>query len=165
MISNQLLVQDFNIGETTEVFEYNGKMYIALLEYGLKQDMRAFLYIYEGNTIPEQKRNYAYHAWISTLATDSVGQQGSTSLYISHTVEPDLSLRELLLTTMLRIFMTRPKNSSVASFSIGSPKQIITLDWLNKYQLNWVNDNIIMTSKWWSICPEETPLSKLLTLV
>ncbi|MBC7472322.1 MAG: hypothetical protein H7196_03640 [candidate division SR1 bacterium] len=165
MNSNDFLVQDFKIGETTQVFEYNGKTYIALLEYDPKQDMRAFLYIYEGNTIPEQKSNYAFHAWISALAADYSGRENSTSWCISHVVEIDKTLRPLFLDTMLRSFMTRPKKSSIASFSVGSPKWIITINWLNKYRLNWVNDNVIITSRHWSICPEETPLSKLLNLV
>lgn len=165
MSSNQLLVQDFNIGVTSEVFQYNGKTYIALLEYDPKQDMRAFLYIYEGSAIPSQKRDYVYHAWISTQGADFSGRESSTSWYISHAVEPDESLRPLFLDTMLRSFMRLPQNSSIASFSVGSPKQIITTDWLNKYRINWVNRNTIITSKHWSICPDETPLNKLLTLV
>jgi hypothetical protein len=164
MKSNQLLDQDFQYGETSYTFEYYGKTYTALLEYYPKQDQRAFLWIYEGASQAYMKKDYVYHAWISALAADFSGQANSTSWYISHVVEPDESLRSLFLDTMLRIFLTKPKNSSIASFSVGSPKQIITNEWLNKYRLGWVNRNIITTNSR-SICPEETPLSRLLTLV
>jgi hypothetical protein len=164
MSSNQLLVQDFQIGETTDTFEYNGKRYTALLEYDPKRDQRAFLWIFEGTSPAHLKQDHVYHAWISALGANYTGRANSTSWYISHAVEPDKSLRSLFLNAMLRNFMMRPKNSSIDSFTVGSPKQIISPDWLHKYGVGWVNSNVITTNSL-SVCPDETPLSKLLTLV
>jgi hypothetical protein len=48
MSSNQLLVQDFMTGKTTDIFKYNEKTYTGLLEYDPEQDERAFLWIFEG---------------------------------------------------------------------------------------------------------------------
>jgi hypothetical protein len=164
MNSVQLLIQDFQVGQTTTSFEYNGKIYSALLQYNPIKDLRAFLYVYEGSTIPLNKHDYVYHAWISAMAADYSRIIGATSWYISHVVEPDETLRELFIDTMLRLFMTRPKNSSLGSFRVGSPKQLIQQVWLRKYRLVCRNNDEIEIDKS-SICPNETPLCSFLSLV
>jgi hypothetical protein len=157
MRSNQLLVQDFQVGYYKKTFELEGKKYTAAIAYRPQYSNDALL------TIRMDIGDFISLPFAFSIKI-KVKKTGATSWVVESIKGTDKKLRDLIRNSLLRSYMLTPINSSIQQLLfVGEGKKLATKHWLRSNKVVLLNGELIPKST--AVPPKETPLSSLLELV
>jgi hypothetical protein len=166
MSSHPRLAQDFRVSNEFWEFKVGEKFYTAHFKYTPQLHRTLTISIYEGEVIPEYIEDNIYPSiykgWMAVWESVFTVQELLPDNYVNTGVV-DQAFRLMFMDTALRIFMMRKRTRSISNFKVDYVSEMYLTDWLNKHEANLAFDCIIVDPG--TVCPEETPLSKILILI